>query len=84
MKLPPVDPNPIQMYEGRWYRLDSPEITECCHCGCVHHTEYSFDNGRLLWRSQIDPKATRAARKRLGIKIVSLSPKPRQRASRSP
>ena len=74
MKLQPVDPKPIQMYEGTWYRLDSPEITECCACGLVHHTEYMFENGRMLWRSKTDPKATRAARKRLGIKIVKASP----------
>lgn len=71
MKLPPVHPKSIQMYEGSWYRLDSPEITECCDCGLVHHTEYMFKNGRMFWRSAADPKATQAARKRLEIKIVN-------------
>ena len=58
------------MEEGKWYRLDSPEITECCDCGLTHHTEYMFEKGRMLWRGKVDVKATRAARKRLGIKIV--------------
>ena len=70
MKLQPVHPIPIQMEEGKWYRLDSPEITECCDCGLTHHTEYMFEKGRMLWRGKVDVKATRAARKRLGIKIV--------------
>ncbi|MDE2098504.1 MAG: hypothetical protein KGL39_14720 [Patescibacteria group bacterium] len=69
-RLPKVDITPIQMHENRWYRLDSPEITECCDCGLVHHTEYMLSKGRLFWRSVVDRKATRAARARDGIKIV--------------
>lgn len=70
MKLAPVDPKPIQMKEDTWYRLDSPEISECCDCGLVHHTEYKIEKGRLLWRAVTDVRATIAARKRLGIKIT--------------
>ena len=70
MKLTPVDPASIQMEPGKWYRLDSPEITECCDCSLVHHTEYMFEGGRMFWRSVVDKKATAAARKRNGIKVV--------------
>lgn len=48
----------IQTEPNKWYRLDSPEITECCDCGLVHHTEYMFEKGRMFWRSKVDTKAT--------------------------
>lgn len=60
----------IQMVENTWYRLDSPEITECCECALVHHTEYMFEKGRMFWRAHVDKKATAAARKKLGIKVI--------------
>jgi hypothetical protein len=55
MKAPKVDGH-IQMHEGTWYKLDSPDVTECCDCGLVHHT--------------VDRIATRAARKRAGVRVV--------------
>jgi hypothetical protein len=64
----------IQMEAGKWYRLDSPEITECCDCGLVHHTEYMFENGRMFWRAITDRKATRASRKRNGITVSRTKP----------
>ena len=60
----------IQMVENTWYKLDSPEVTECCDCGLVHHTEYMMENGRMFWRSVVDKKATAAARKAAGIKVI--------------
>ncbi len=60
----------IQMHENVWYLLGSPEITECCDCGLVHHTEYMFENGRIFWRAIVDKKATAAARKAAGIKVT--------------
>lgn len=69
IKLGAVDGH-IQMEPGKWYRLDSPEISECCDCGLVHHTEYMFEKGRMFWRSRVDPKATAASRKLHGIKVV--------------
>lgn len=72
-KLPPVHALPIQMVEDTWYKLDSPEITECCDCGLIHHTEYMMQGGRMFWRAVTDPKATRAARKRHGIVITKVT-----------
>lgn len=69
VKVVPVEGH-IQMEPNTWYKLDSPEVTECCDCGLVHHTEYMFENGRMFWRAVVDKKATAAARKRLGIKVV--------------
>lgn len=69
MKAPKVDGH-IQMHEGTWYKLDSPDVTECCDCGLVHHTEYMFEGGRLFWRASVDRIATRAARKRAGVRVV--------------
>jgi len=72
--LKPMQPSPvkgfIQMQENVWYRLDSPEVTECCDCGLVHHTEYMFENGRIFWRAIVDKKATAAARKAAGIRVI--------------
>jgi hypothetical protein len=75
MKKPPIDSRgSIQMEEGKWYRLDSPEVTECCSCGLVHVTEYMFENGRMFWRATTDMKATRASRKRNGITVLKAKP----------
>ena len=72
VKIVPVDGS-IQMTENTWYRLDSPEVTECCDCGLVHHTEYMMEGGRLFWRAVVDKKATAAARKLQGIKVIKNS-----------
>lgn len=70
MKRSKVHPIPIPTEPGKWYTLRTPELTECCSCGLVHHTEYMLDgNGRLLWRAHEDKRATKAARKREGIRI---------------
>lgn len=58
------------MEPGKWYRLDSPELTECCGCSLVHSTEYRFEGGRMFWRSKVDKRATTAKRKENGITIV--------------
>ena len=63
----------IQTEPDKWYRLDSPEITECCDCGLVHHTEYMLHKGRLFWRSKVDQKATDAARREHGIVVTRTS-----------
>ncbi len=60
----------IQMEPGKWYRLDSPETTECCSCSLIHVTEYKIWKGRLLWRSKVDKRATAAKRKENGITIT--------------
>jgi hypothetical protein len=60
----------IQMEPGKWYRLDSPEMTECCDCSLIHVTEYKFENGRMLWRSKVDRKATNVKRRENGIKLT--------------
>ena len=60
----------IQMYENTWYAMESPQIDECCDCGLVHHTEFMMDKGRIFWRAVRDDKATAAARKAAGIKVI--------------
>jgi hypothetical protein len=64
------NPPSIQMEPGKWYRLDSPETTECCDCSLIHHTEYMFEGGRLFWRSTVDRAATKIKRQENGITIV--------------
>lgn len=60
----------IQMEPGKWYRLDSPEMTECCDCSLIHVTEYKFENGRMLWRAKVDRKTTNIKRRENGIKLT--------------
>ena len=74
-RKPPQKIRSVQMEEGKWYRLDSPELTECCHCSMVHLTEYMLENGRLFWRSWVDKDATRIKRAENGITIVRKPPK---------
>lgn len=71
-KIPPtVDSSgTMQIEPGKWYRMDSPEITECCDCGLVHITEYAFEKGRFLFRTRVNRRATRAARQRDGITVM--------------
>ena len=64
------NPPSIQMEPGKWYRLDSPETTECCDCSLIHHTDYNLEGGRLFWRSTSDAAATAIKRKENGIRIV--------------
>jgi len=64
----------VQMEEGKWYRLDSPEITECCDCSLIHITEYMFENGRMFWRSKVDRAGTRQKRKENSITIHKGNP----------
>ena len=85
MKRPKVHAVSIPTEPGKWYVLRTPELTECCGCGLVHHTEYQLDaNGRLLWRAKVDMKATRAARKREGITIERVPARPSGAASSRP
>jgi hypothetical protein len=74
MKLPTVGAIPIPTEEGKWYALRTPELTECCGCGLVHHTEYVLENGRLFWRAILDVQATNAARTRSGITVTEKAP----------
>jgi hypothetical protein len=70
-KLPAVESSRfIQMYEDTWYRMDSPGVEECCDCGLVHHVEWKIHNGTIFWRARVNRRATNAARKRDGIKVV--------------
>lgn len=66
----------VQMIEGVWYALQHDiEVTECCHCGLVHETQYKLERGRIWWRTKVNSQATTAARKRAGVRIVTASPK---------
>jgi hypothetical protein len=73
----------IQTEPGKWYRLDSPELTECCGCSLIHSTEYRFDKGRMFWRSKVDYRATRQKRKENGISIVKATPGARNATRKS-
>lgn len=60
-----------QIEEGTWYRMPTktPEVAECCDCGLVHITEYKIVDGKIFWRTTVDRKATRAARRREGVTV---------------
>lgn len=65
----------VQIYEGDWHPMESPEVTECCDCGLVHKTEFRIDGdtGRIMWRTVTDARATRKARKRAGITVTTVT-----------
>lgn len=58
------------MYEGVWYAIRNPDMTECCSCGLVHNTEFKLDGMRIFWRSKVDKRATNKARKLHGITVI--------------
>lgn len=60
---------PVQIEDGKWYRVRGYTHSECCDCALVHKEEYRLVDGHLEWRASRDDKATNARRKKLGIKV---------------
>lgn len=64
--------DPQQIHDGVWYAVGhggAPLMEECCDCGLTHRQEWKIENGRFYFRYTVDRKATKAARKRRGIKF---------------
>lgn len=59
----------ITMTDGSWY-LDKFDKHECCSCSLTHFVEYKVEKGRIFTRWTQDEKATKAQRKKLGIKVT--------------
>ena len=62
---------PTQIHDGLWYAVahgEPPYTEECCDCGLVHIQEWKVENARIYFRYRRNEKATKAARKRRGIK----------------
>ena len=65
--------SPTQIYDGVWYVVahgGAPFLEECCSCGLTHRQQWKIENGRIYFRYDVDEKATKAARKRRGIKHI--------------
>lgn len=60
---------PVQMEDGKWYRMRGYTHTECCDCALIHKEEFRILDGHLEWRAIRDDKATEKRRKELGIKL---------------
>ena len=60
---------PVQIEDGKWYRVKGYTHSECCDCALAHIEEYRLVDGHLGWRASRDDKATKARRKELGIKV---------------
>jgi len=60
---------PVQIEDGKWYRVRGYTHTECCDCALVHKEEFRLVDGHLEWRATRDDKATDKRRKELGIKV---------------
>jgi len=60
---------PVQIEDGKWYRVRGYTHTECCDCALVHREEFRLVDGHLEWRATRDDKATDKRRKELGIKV---------------
>lgn len=61
----------VQINDGSWYALGSYDRQICCGCGLVHRLEYKLEKGRIFERVRVDDKATKAERKKHGIKVTS-------------
>ena len=61
---------PVQIEDGKWYRMRGYTHTECCDCALVHKEEFRVVDGHIEWRAVRDDKATENRRKELGIKIT--------------
>ena len=61
---------PVQIEDGKWYRMRGYTHTECCDCALVHKEEFRVVDGHIEWRATRDDKATEKRRKELGIKIT--------------
>lgn len=63
-RIPPKERSE-QMYDGVWYRAESPYYHECCGCALTHYVEHKLDDGKLMMRwTTIKPRQTRRSRKR--------------------
>jgi hypothetical protein len=60
---------PIQIEEGKWYRVKGYTHSQCCDCGLVHKEEFKLENGELFFRTTRDEKETAAQRAKLGLAI---------------
>ena len=60
---------PVQIAEGKWYRIRGYTHHECCDCGLVHKEEYRMSDGHVEWRAMRDDAQTAKRRKELGIKV---------------
>jgi Zn-finger protein len=61
---------PVQIEDGKWYRMKGYTHTECCDCALVHKEEFRVIDGHIEWKAERDDKATEKRRKELGIKIT--------------
>jgi Zn-finger protein len=61
---------PVQIEDGKWYRMKGYTHTECCDCALVHKEEFRVVDGHIEWKAVRDDKATEKRRKELGIKIT--------------
>jgi transcription initiation factor TFIIIB Brf1 subunit/transcription initiation factor TFIIB len=61
---------PVQIEDGKWYRMRGYTHTECCDCALVHKEEFRVIDGHIEWRAVRDDKATEKRRKELGIKVT--------------
>jgi Zn-finger protein len=61
---------PVQIEDGKWYRMRGYTHTECCDCALVHKEEFRVVDGHIEWRAVRDDKATEKRRQKLGIKIT--------------
>lgn len=61
---------PVQIEPGKWYALGNYDRTICCDCGLHHRVAYKLEAGRIFEKVALDPRATRAERKRHGIIVL--------------
>jgi hypothetical protein len=48
---------------GAWEPIERHLKIACCHCGLCHDIRFKVLKGRLWWKVEQDPPATRKSRK---------------------
>ena len=59
----------VQVTENTWYTISGFDRDICCECGLTHDTEFKLDNGRIMFRTKVNRKATAAERRKHGITV---------------
>ncbi len=59
----------VQVVENTWYTIGGFDRDICCDCGLTHDTEFKLDNGKIMFRTKVNPRETARHRKEHGITV---------------
>lgn len=59
----------VQVTEGAWYAIGGFDRDICCACGLTHDTEFKLENGKIMFKTKVNPRATAKHRAEHGIAV---------------